>query len=411
MRTIEQSKNKTKLEIEKLVYGGDALARLEGQVVFVPFALPGEEIEAETQPGKNKLLRATNINVLKASPHRVQPRCEYFGRCGGCQYQHSDYAYQVEQKVAILRETLRRIGKITFDRDIDTITGEPWNYRNRIQLHFDRGEVGYRLAESHELCAITHCPISSPKLNEIIGAFSHAVKQREWPTFLQALEVFTNETDVQLNVIDTARPVAARFFNWCAEFISGTVPSALNYSAVGHTFRISRGTFFQVNRFLIDALVKETLRDYEGDTALDVYAGAGLFSLPLAERFRHVKAVERGTAAYRDLEWNASEQGTRIHPAKATAEEYLRQEAGTPDLIVVDPPRAGLGPDATRELLRIGAPRVTIVSCDPATLARDLQPLSQDYEIERLALLDLFPQTFHFETVAHLRRRGAVGDC
>jgi 23S rRNA (uracil1939-C5)-methyltransferase len=405
MRTIEQSKIKAKLEIEKLVYGGDALARLEGQVVFVPFALPGEEIEADTRLGKNKLLRASNVSVVKASPHRVQPNCEYFGRCGGCQYQHSDYAYQVEQKVAILRETLRRIGKIAFDREIETIAREPWNYRNRVQLHFESGEVGYRFAESHELCAITHCPISSPKLNEVIGAFSQAVRQREWPAFLKSLEVFTNETDVQLNVIDTARPVAARFFNWCAEFISGTVPAALDYAAAGHTFRISRGTFFQVNRFLIEALVKEVLQDYEGDMVLDLYAGAGLFSLPLAERFRHVEAVERGTSAYRDLESNTAQQGG-IHPVKATAEEYLHRVAGTPDLVIVDPPRAGLGPDATRVLLRIGAPRVTIVSCDPATLARDLQPLSDIYEIDRLALLDLFPQTFHFETVAHLRRKG-----
>ena len=312
----------------------------------------------------------------------------------------------MEQKIAILRETLRRIGKISFDQEIAAVTGEQWNYRNRIQLHFERGEVGYRRAESHELCAISHCPISSPKLNEIIGVFSQAVKQRQWPTFLKSLEVFTNETDVQLHVIDTARPVAARFFEWCAEFISGTVPGALNYSASGHTFRISRGTFFQVNRFLVDALVKEALQSYEGDTVLDLYAGAGLFSLPLAERFRHVEAIERGTSAFRDLEWNPSSQDEKIVPVKATTEEYLEQVTNTPDLVIVDPPRAGLGPDATRELLRIGSPRVTIVSCDPATLARDLQPLSEAYEIERLALVDLFPQTFHFETIAHLRWKG-----
>lgn len=405
MQPIEHQKAKAKLEIEKLVYGGDALARLDGQVVFVPFALPGEEVEAETTAAKGKLLRAVSASVLKPSPYRIEPKCEYFGRCGGCQYQHSDYAYQVAQKIAILRETLRRIGKVSFDEEIAAITGEQWNYRNRIQLHFEKGQVGYRRAESHDLCAITHCPISSPKLNEIIGAFSRAVHQREWPAFLKSLELFTNETDVQLNIIDTARPVAARFFNWCAEFISGTVPSALNYSAAGHTFRISRGTFFQVNRCLVDALVKEALQNYEGDTVLDLYAGAGLFSLPLAERFRHVEAVERGASAFRDLEWNSSHQSEKIAPVKATTEEYLQQVTGTPDLVLVDPPRAGLGPDTTHELLRIGAPRVTIVSCDPATLARDLQPLSEAYEIERLALVDLFPQTFHFETVAHLRRK------
>jgi 23S rRNA (uracil1939-C5)-methyltransferase len=405
MQPIENHKTKAKLEIEKLVYGGDALARLDGQVVFVPFALPGEEIEAETRPAKGKLLRAWNPTVLTPSPHRVAPQCEYFGRCGGCQYQHSDYAYQVEQKIAILRETLRRIGRIPFDREIATVTGEAWNYRNRVQLHFEDGEVGFRLAESHELCAITHCPISSPKLNEIIGVFSRAVKEREWPTFLRSLEVFTNETDVQLNVIDSRRPIAARFFNWCAELIPGTVPSALDYAAAGQTFRISRGTFFQVNRFLVDALVKEVLQGYEGSSVLDLYAGAGLFSIPLAARFSHVDAVERGTSAYRDLEWNTSRQSGDIVCSKATAEAYLQQATDPPDLIVVDPPRAGLGPEATRELVRISAPRLTIVSCDPATLARDLQPLSETYEIDRLALVDLFPQIFHFETVVHLKLR------
>lgn len=403
MQPIENQKGNAKLEIEKLVYGGDALARLEGQVVFVPFALPGEEIEAETRPAKGKLLRAWNPTVLRPSPHRVAPKCEYFGRCGGCQYQHSDYAYQVEQKVAILRETLRRIGRIAFDQEIAAVTGEAWNYRNRVQLHFEDGQVGFRLAESHELCAITHCPISSPRLNEIIGAFSRAAKEREWPTFLRSLEVFTNETDVQLNVIDSRRPVAARFFNWCAEFIPGTVPGALDYLAAGQTFRISRGTFFQVNRFLVDALVQEVLRNYEGDSVLDLYAGAGLFSTPLAERFSRIEAIERGTSAYRDLEWNASRHSDKIVCFKASAEEYLQQVSSPPDLIIVDPPRAGLGPDTTGELVRIGAPRLTIVSCDPATLARDLQPLSEAYEIDRLALIDLFPQTFHFETVAHLR--------
>jgi 23S rRNA (uracil1939-C5)-methyltransferase len=124
--------------IEKLIYGGDALARIDGQAVFIPFALPGEKVEVRTSPGKSKALRGFDTRVLSASAQRVQPGCDYFGRCGGCQYQHADYAYQVEQKVVILRETLARLGKITVEQDIPVIKSEPWGYRNRVKLHFER---------------------------------------------------------------------------------------------------------------------------------------------------------------------------------------------------------------------------------------------------------------------------------
>lgn len=388
--------------VEKWVYGGDSLSRIDGQVLLAPFALPGERIEVEPEVAKGNLLRARSIHVLEPSPRRAVPQCEYFGRCGGCQYQHADYPYQVEQKVAILRETLRRLGGIHFDGDIPTITGEPWHYRNRIQLHFDRGRVGFHLHNSHDLCAITHCPISSPKLNEAIEALSNAVNRPEWPRFLRSLELFTNEEDLQLNVMHADRPVAARFFEWCSELISGTVPGALEYRAAGHTFRISRGAFFQVNRFLIDALVTEVLSDWQGRSVVDLYAGVGLFSLPLAERFARVGAVERGMSAYRDLEANAAFIKDRVFPARASTEDYLRQLTTPPEAIVADPPRAGLGREVTSELLRLRAPRLTIVSCDPATLARDLKMLTSVYRIERLTLVDLFPQTFHYETIAHL---------
>jgi 23S rRNA (uracil1939-C5)-methyltransferase len=209
-----------------------------------------------------------------------------------------------------------------------------------------------------------------------------------------------------LNVVDSVRPVAARFFRWCETFLPGVAHGAIEYSAAGHTFRISRGSFFQVNRFLIDPLVKEVSGENEGAAAVDLYAGVGLFSLALGRRFKAVAAVERGGLAYRDLEWNAKGSGTNIRTVNASAEDFLRDLTDTPDLIVADPPRAGLGRDATAELLRITAPKLTIVSCDPATLARDLRNLVPAYRIQRLTLIDLFPRTYHFETVAHLERTG-----
>jgi 23S rRNA (uracil1939-C5)-methyltransferase len=399
------------LRFEKLVYGGDALARHDGQVVLAPFVLPDELAEVETRRAKGDLLKGSAASVIEASPHRVKPACEYFGNCGGCHYQHATYEYQLQQKQAILRETLKRLGGLDYESEIHTISGEPWGYRNRIQLHFDQHlRMGFRRAESHEICPIKRCPISSPKLNEVIAIFHQAVARREWPDFLRSLEVFTNETDIQLHIVESNRPVAARFFTWCAEILPGFVPGSLEYSAAGHRFRISRGSFFQVNRYLVDALVDEVVGKVDGEpaksgTAIDLYAGVGLFSLPLAARFERVIAVERGGTATRDLEWNASQLNTNVQAIQSATEDYLRGVTATPDRIMADPPRAGLGKEATEQLLRIEAPRLVIVSCDPATLARDLKLLQAKYSIERMTLVDLFPQTFHFETVVHLAKR------
>lgn len=392
----------SRITIEKLVYGGDALSRVNGQVLLVPFALPGEEVEVTTAQGKGKILRGFNLRVVDPSPRRVPAACEYFGRCGGCHYQHAQYDYQLEQKAAILRETLARLGRITLDEDIPILSAAPWQYRNRIQLHFDRKKLGFLEMGSQKLCPVTHCPISSPKLNSVIATLNQAVTRPEWPSFLRGLEIFTNETDVQLNVTDSSRPLAARFFSWCAELIPGFQPASINYEVLGQTFRIGRGTFFQVNRFLIEKLVEEVTGRYAGETALDLYAGAGLFSLPLANRFHSVVAVERNTAAHRDLEYNASPHQGVITAIHAAAEEFLEQLSELPDLVIADPPRPGLTRAVAARLLAVQPPKIVVVSCDPATLARDLETLIRSYQIHRVALIDLFPQTFHFETVVHL---------
>jgi len=409
MPTIITEENNPKatvtVDVEKLVYGGEGLARVEGQVVLTPFVLPGERIEVLTRRAKTGLLQGSSPQIVVPSPHRVVPRCEYFANCGGCHYQHAEYPLQLQAKRGILHETLQRLGGITYEGEIHVISGEPWNYRNRIQLHSSERRIGFRKAESHDLCPITHCEISSPAINEVIARLNDAVQQPEWPEFLNSIEVFTNEKEIQLNIVESARPVAARFFRWCEGFLPSLVPNSVNYDVAGRSFRISRGSFFQVNRFLIEDLVAETLRDATGRQALDLYAGVGLFSLPLAERFTEVQAVERGAPAYRDLEWNASQAAANIHTAKLSAEDFLRHLTKAPDLIVADPPRAGLGRDATSEILRLLPPQLVYVSCDAATLARDVRKLLTSYTIERLTLVDLFPQTYHFESIVHLRRK------
>jgi len=376
------------LTIEKLVYGGDGLARLEGKVVFIPYVLPGETVRAKVEQIKNDLWRGRLVEVIEPSPSRVAAPCPYFQRCGGCQYQHIDYSIQLEQKRSILREVLRRVGKIEFEREIELVAAEPWQYRNRAQLHIDRGAIGYFQHGSHKLCAIDRCPIVSPALNEAIAKLKGRL-----PQITATVELFTNETDIQVNVADHVPRSVFQIF----ESLGAIGP--IEYDG----FRVSRNSFFQVNRFLIDRLVTCALGDYNGDSAVDLYAGAGLFAVRLAERFTKVTAVESSRGAFRDLEYNIQRRAPSIEIFNQTTEEYLAALDSKPDLILADPPRAGLGKRAVQELARIRAPRLTVVSCDPATLARDLQGLlAAGYRIDALTLVDLFPQTFHLETVAHL---------
>jgi 23S rRNA (uracil1939-C5)-methyltransferase len=389
--------------VEKLVYGGEGLSRLNGRVVFTPFVLPGERIRAESRQEKPGLVRAHAVEVLDPAPERVAAPCPYFTRCGGCHYQHAPYEYQLAAKRAILVEELRRLGKIEPPAEIEIVSAEPWAYRNRAQLHVEDGRLGYREARSHRLCAIDRCPISSPAINDAIRTLVSMQRDSRWPRFVRSIEIFSDEREVQINVLETDRPVARRFFDWCADLIPGVVTGALDYEK---RFRVSSNSFFQVNRFLADRLVEVGLGDVSGDHALDLYAGVGLFSMPLASRFKTVTAIESGGGAVRDLQFNAERAGlTNIDAQQRTAEESLAGIADAPDFILLDPPRSGLGKPVVERLLALQAPRVTIVACDPATLARDLSALvAGGYRIDRMALVDLFPQTFHMETVVALKR-------
>ncbi|MEO8049818.1 MAG: class I SAM-dependent RNA methyltransferase [Acidobacteriota bacterium] len=386
--------------IEKWVYGGEALARLsgasesDGRVVLVPFVLPGEAVRLEVDEG----IHASLAEVLTPSAERVAPPCLLFTSCGGCHYQHAPYAFQLARKVEILREQLRRVGKIEYTADIDTISGPPLGYRNRGQFHIANGAIGYLAARSHTLVPITaECPISSPRLNQALAEMRDRLGDPRFPRFVQALEIFTNETEIQVNALETDRPVARSFYDWCGSTV------AVDYATSFGAFRVSPRSFFQVNRFLIEPLVDAALHGAEGTTALDLYSGVGLFALPLARRFKHVIAVESGVTAARDLEVNAARGEVRLQVERARVEDFLRTFADTPDFVLADPPRAGLGKPVVKELERLAPPRITIVSCDPATLARDLALLSS-YRIERLTLIDLFPQTYHLETIAQLVR-------
>jgi len=383
------------VKVDKWVYGGDAMARIEGRVVFVPFVLPGELAQVDVKDGE---MHADLAAILTPAPERVAPPCPLFTHCGGCHYQHAPYEYQLARKVEILREQLRRVGKIKWEGEIAVVSGPPLGYRNRAQFHIANGKIGYLAAGSHDLIPVDgECPISSPRLNQALAEMRDRMPNRRFPNFVHSIELFTDETNVQVNILETDRPVAKSFYDWCGSTV------ALEYATPFGKFRVSPRSFFQVNRFLIEQLVEAAIGEASGATALDLYAGVGLFTLPLARKFAKVAAVEAGVTAARDLEVNAQTAGLVIQHLQGRVEDHLARITAPPDFVVADPPRAGLGKTVVSHLERLKPPKLTIVSCDPATLARDIAALAS-YQIDKLTLVDLFPQTYHLETVAHLSR-------
>jgi 23S rRNA (uracil1939-C5)-methyltransferase len=464
------------LNIEKLIYGGDGLARLpagsdgnkaggRGKAVFVPFVLAGEKIEAVITEEKPGFARANAGTIVEPSPHRIPPPCPHFGRCGGCQYQHISYEHQLEIKKEILRENLRRIAKLDLQCEIQAHPSPPWNYRNRSRLQVETRPgfaAGYFKLSSHELLPVEECPISSPLINRGIAALWQAGRAGKAVEGVLEVEFFSNADDTKILLEFLCAPEARRAAvrAWAEELcaampeIVGVVAfrtpqkgvqeplvavgaSELTYQTKTAAYRVSAGAFFQTNRFLIDELVTIVTAERSGELALDLYAGVGLFSTALACNFRHTVSVESSQTAASDLKYNLPVNGKAVqaateqyltnyqayeHPVRVGAgdsptqppsdrdKDKIRTGMGVdvfhnPDLLVVDPPRGGLGDPVARALASLSAPRLTYVSCDPATLARDLVPLqAAGYRIEEVHLVDLFAQTYHLESVVQLVR-------
>ena len=416
------------VQIEKPVYGGAFLARVEGKAVFVPLALPGEQARVRVVEEKRGYATAEVEEIVAAAAERVAPKCKHFGACGGCQYQHANYKAQIEMKQGILRETLER-GGVRAPEQIAVLAGDPWAYRNRIRLAFDaEGRPGYCGRRSHAVIAIDECPIAAPLLvraafsaAELFRRFAVASRPAELSLFCDAAQssmlasVFTDGAarvpltdyfDALLPQIPSLRGVElVEVHQGQSRTVARAGAESLAYRAAGFDYRVDQGAFFQVNRWLVDELVECVTAGLHGGQAWDLFAGVGLFARKLAERFERVIAVESAPAAKAPLKHNLG--GTNATAVKATTLEFLRGAANgeRPDAIIVDPPRTGLGAETTELLGRISAPEMVYVSCDPATLARDLRALvAAGYAIERIALADLFPQTFHLETVVRLRR-------
>ncbi|MFZ1132964.1 MAG: class I SAM-dependent RNA methyltransferase [Terriglobales bacterium] len=463
-----------RLSIEKLIYGGDGLARTPAAAdgrslaVFVPFVLPGEKIDAGIHPQKSGFARASSTQLVEVSPDRVQPHCLYFQQCGGCHYQHIRYPDQLQFKAAILRETLQRIAKIDLPSEIQLHPSPPWNYRNRTRLQIQLQSssqsssesspefipefaIGYFRFRSHDLLSVRECPISSPLLNRVI---TRLLDQRGFncPSAVQEVELFAEAADQRLlawafcgreadragllrwaealrhelpeitgvTFFSSRRRTATPRMQALEEFEEEDAPlnqqmlaqsgaPALLYRTQNHDYQVSAGAFFQVNRFLIDELVSVVTGNATGNLALDLYAGVGLFSAALAQNFHHIFGVEASQTSYGDFTHNvpANVKAVGARTEDYLSGDYLRNRRGQarPDLVVLDPPRSGAGKSVMRSLVELGALRIRYVSCDPATLARDIAPLLvAGYRIEEAHLFDLFPETYHIESVMLLAR-------
>ena len=426
------------LTIEKLVYGGHGLARLpadehgRGKTVFTPFVLEGEQVEASLTEQKPGFARARLEKIVRGSEWRVEPRCPYFQSCGGCHYQHASYEHQLQIKVAILKESLRRIAKLELESELVVLPSPPWNYRNRTRFKIQTSPqfaLGYYKFGSHELLPVEGCPISSPLINRTMAAFWEQGRAGKMAEGILELALFANAEDTELLIEAHCTPSIEKGAaeQWAQEArqalpeITGAVvfiarntlqpelwivagAKEITYNTAYGSYRVSAGAFFQVNRHLTDELVRVVTEGRSGTTALDLYAGVGLFSAVLNREFERVIAVESSPTSYADLLYNSA---ANVKGVRATVEQYLENAGGKlhPDFVVVDPPRAGLNEGVIRNLVKLAAPRITYVSCDPATLARDLRALLQSgYRVEQAHLVDLFPQTYHLESVFHLVR-------
>ena len=417
------------VEIEKPIYGGAFLARAEGKAVFVPLTLPGEQARVRITQSKRGYNTADPDEIIRAAPERIPPACPHFGACGGCHYQHANYESQLVFKQTILRETLER-GGVQAPDEISVLAAEPWHYRNRIRLAFDaEGNPGYRARRSNNVVPISECPIAAPLLIESALTFAQLARQIAPSLRPTEIALFCNADETALLIIifiESAKKIhfeelaealherisALRGVELAIEGRAGQQPrtvaqwsaTSLDYRAAGLDYRVDHGAFFQVNRWLVDDLAENVIAGHGGALALDLFAGVGLFARQLTQSFERVVAVEFSPSATQALAANL--KGTTGIPVRASTLDFLRRnsKSARPDLIILDPPRIGLGAETCALLAEIAAPALTCVSCDPATLARDLRALiASGYSIHSITLADLFPQTFHLETVVQLR--------
>ncbi len=383
------------VSVEKLVDGGDGLARHEGIPIFVPRSAPGDRLRVRLVERKSGYGRAEILEILTAGEGRREPPCPHFERCGGCDLQHLDEDVQLKARVQAVRETLRRLGNVEAVPTVTVVPGQPWGYRLRTQLHVEDGDcgprVGYFARGSHDFEPVARCPVLVPELEGTLSVLPRHLRD-------------VSHRRVDLTAGDDSR--------WTASPPVEGLPQGEVETRIGDVvYAYDARCFFQSHRQLIPSLLEHALGPATGDeegTAYDLFAGVGLFSLPLARRYDRVVAVEGDRIANRFAKRNAKANGVKnLTIERQSVESWIRMLPPKRPLVLVDPPRFGLTHQVRRALITRRPRRLTYVSCHAATLARDLKQLAGGFRIESLALLDMFPQTGHMEAVVQLVDRDA----
>jgi len=400
-----------------MAHGGEALGRHEGKVIFVPYTMPGEEVLVGIVEDKGRYARAQLAEILSPSPRRVTPQCPHFGlgRCGGCQWQHIAYQAQLEFKAAVVRDQLARIGHLPDAPVRETIPStSAWHYRNRIQFSIsDDGRLGFVATDGRRVEPIQECYLLHPLLEELLVALDLELpglvrlSLRAGVNTGDQMIIFETQND-EPPALESDLPIS------CVLLLSDGTPVNLignNYiteAVAGRSFRISATSFFQVNTATAEELVQvvtEYLAPAGYETLLDAYCGVGTFALSLADKVGQVIGIEEDARAVADARLNAGEM-ENVEFIEGSAEESLPQLERRIDLAVLDPPRQGCRPETLAALIELAPRRIVYVSCDPATLARDARQLTNGgYQLVEVQPVDMFPQTYHIESVALFERR------
>jgi 23S rRNA (uracil1939-C5)-methyltransferase len=417
MRYLRMSSVTFQLKIEKLVYGGWGMGRHEGKVVFVPFTAPGDRVEVKARVEKKTYIMASLIRVTEPGPGRRQPPCPHFGSCGGCQWQHLEYARQIDAKRELLEELFTHRFPETKNLLI-RMRGSPrfYEYRSRarvqVQTRAGSPRIGFFRFRSHDVEDIELCPLLRPSLNDALGRVRRTLRNAKASTLPQQVDLASSEDECKWAGAGIELPGNSDL----EPAVEAPEPgSELLRRKVGRFhYWISPAAFFQANDFMTDELVEVVMglaSEAGRRAALDLFSGVGLFSLPLALRFGKVLAVDASSTASQLCQRNALEAGLdNVQVVCANVPEWMEAAGSLAppafDVILLDPPRAGAGKELMRRIAEWIPETIIYVSCDPQTLLRDLAALPlRSYRIDWVEGLDLFPQTFHFETVVRLKKQ------
>jgi 23S rRNA (uracil1939-C5)-methyltransferase len=405
------------LLLEKLTYGGDTMGRLgDGRAVFIPFGLPGERVRVRLTEEKHSFARGELMEIIEASSKRITPRCIHFGVCGGCHYQNLPYEEQLLAKTEILRDQLMRIGRIE-NPPVQKMIGcpTPWNYRNHVQFHLTKdgrlGYVGAGTTSARGIIPITECHLPEESINSLWPKLEFEPEMN-----IERVSMRTGNDEDLMLVLESDSPEPPELeieavISIAHVYEGSTVIVAGNDHIIirvfNRDFRVSAASFFQVNTVMAEKMVQHLLAYLavsSSTTLLDVYCGVGLFSAFLAATCQTVIGIESSESACENFAVNLDEFDN-VELYEGFAEDVIPYLEAKPDIVLVDPPRAGLEKRVVDGILKLSPRLIAYVSCDPSTLARDAARLiNGGYHLKDVTPFDLFPQTYHIESISIFER-------